>query len=259
MSIKLKKKLLLLGGNGKIGSEIAFKFLENNYQVIVLDKTNSKFKKNIKNLYFEKIDFKIINNIEKKLKKILKKYGTPDTLINASYPTSKDWINCSFDKVKLNYFLENLNMHLGSYYWSSKVVADYMKMKNQGSIIMISSIYSVVSQDPEMYKGTNLVDNQVYPIIKAGINAFVRQMSSFYGRYNIRLNNVCPGGLEDQIKGSRVKQNKNFKSNYLSKLSIKRFCQTSDISEACLFLSDGNKSSYITGQNIIIDGGYTSK
>lgn len=259
MSIKLKKKLMLLGGNGKIGSEIAFKFLENDYQVVVVDKVNTKFKKDINNFFFEKVDFKNLGNIEDKLKKILTKYGTPDTLINASYPTSKNWINCSFDKIKLNYFLENLNIHLGSYYWTSKIVADYMKKKKQGSIIMLSSIYSVVSQDPEMYKGTNLSDNQVYPIIKAGINAFAKQMSSFYGKYNIRLNSVCPGGLEGEIKGSKKKQNKKFKNSYLSKLSIKRFCQTSDISETCLFLSDINKSSYITGQTIIVDGGYTTK
>ena len=83
-----------------------------------------------------------------------------------------------------------------------------MKKKNQGSIIMISSIYSVVSQDPELYKGTNLVDNQVYPIIKSGINAFTKQMSSFYGKYNIRLNSLSPGGLEGEIKGSKNIQNK---------------------------------------------------
>ena len=160
----------------------------------------------------------------------------------------------------MSYFLENLNFHLGSYYWSSKIVADHMKKSKKGSsIIMISSIYSVVAQDPEVYKNTNLVDNQVYPIIKSGINAFTKQMSSFYGKYNIRLNSLSPGGLEGEIKGSKNIQNKVFKKNYLSKLSIKRFCKTSDISEACLFLSDSTKSSYITGQNIIIDGGYTSK
>ena len=58
---------------------------------------------------------------------------------------------------------------------------------------MISSIYSLVSQDPEVYKNTNLQDNQIYGVIKSGINSFVKQMSSFYGKYNIRFNTVCPG------------------------------------------------------------------
>ena len=124
---------------------------------------------------------------------------------------------------------------------------------------MISSIYSIVSQDPEMYKKTNLKDNQVYGVIKSGINTFVKQLSSFYGKYNIRFNTISPGGLEGEIKGSKQKQNKKFKKNYLAKLSIKRFCKPSDITEACIFLSDNKKSSYITGQNIIIDGGYTTK
>lgn len=260
MSLKINKKILfLIGGSGKIGEDITKRFLLADYQVIVLDKVKiKKFTEN-KNLIFEKIDLKNLSLIEKKINKVIKKYGLPDTLINTSYPTTKNWINSTFENIKLGTFLDNLNIHLGSFYWSAKIVADHMKKRKNGSIIMISSIYSIVSQDPEIYKKTNLKDNQTYGVIKSGINAFVKQMSSFYGKYNIRLNTISPGGLEGDIKGSKKKQNSNFKKKYLSKLSLKRFCKPSDISEACIFLSDKEKSSYITGQNIIIDGGYTSK
>ena len=260
MSFKLKKKILyLIGGSGKIGVDIANKFLNIGFKVIVIDKIKSKKIFKNTNLVFETIDLEKLSSLEKKLKNIVKKHGIPDTLINSSYPTSKNWFNSSLDKIKINTFTKNIDIHLGSFFWSSKIIADFMKKKNRGSIIMISSIYSVVSQDPEMYKKTNLRDNQIYGVIKSGINAFVRQMSSFYGKNNIRLNTICPGGLEGEIKGFKQKQNSIFKKNYLSKLSIKRFCKPSDITEACIFLSDDKKSSYITGQNIIIDGGYTTK
>lgn len=260
MSKKIKKKILfLIGGNGTIGNDIAKKFLEHNYKVVVFDLKGSKKIKKNKDLFFEILDLKYLNLIEKKLKRAIKKYGIPNTLINTSYPTSKDWFNSNLEKIKLKVFNDNLNIHLGSFYWSAKIIADIMKKNKKGSIIMISSIYSIVSQDPEIYKNTNLRDNQIYGVIKSGINSFVRQMSSFYGKFNIRLNTICPGGIEGEIKGSKQKQNKLFKKKYLSKLSIKRFCKPSDVSEACIFLSDDEKSSYITGQNIIIDGGYTSK
>ena len=260
MPIKLKKKLLfLIGGSGKIGKDIAIKFLNVGYKVIILDIKKTKEIKKNKNLVFENLNLKKLSSIEKKINSVIKKYGIPDTLINASYPTSKNWINSSVNKIKFKTFIDNVNIHLGSFYWSAKIVADFMKKRRSGSIVMISSIYSLVSQDPEVYKNTNLQDNQIYGVIKSGINSFVKQMSSFYGKYNIRFNTVCPGGLEGEIKGSKQGQNKIFKKNYLSKLSIKRFCKPSDISEACIFLSDHTKSSYITGQNIIIDGGYTSK
>jgi len=94
----------------------------------------------------------------------------------------------------------------------------------------------------------------IYPIIKGGVISHCRQMSSFYASYDLRVNCISPGGLEGKIKGIRDLQDKRFKKNYLNKVPLNRFCKTTDISEACLFLLD-QKSSYITGQNIVIDGG----
>jgi NAD(P)-dependent dehydrogenase (short-subunit alcohol dehydrogenase family) len=134
-----------------------------------------------------------------------------------------------------------------------------MSKKKRGSIIMLSSIYSLVAQDAEMYAQTTLKDNQIYPIIKAGINAAAKQMASFYGSYDLRVNTISPGGIEGSVRGSKLKQDLIFKKKYLAKLFIKRFCKPQDVAQACLYLADDIKSSYLTGQNIVLDGGYTSK
>ena len=116
MSLKLKKKILyLIGGNGKIGSDIANKFLQSGFKVVILDKSQSNIVYKNKNLAFEFIDLEKLNSIEKKLKNITKKYGVPDTLINSSYPTSKNWFNSNLDKIKIN-ITENMNIHLGSFF-----------------------------------------------------------------------------------------------------------------------------------------------
>jgi NAD(P)-dependent dehydrogenase (short-subunit alcohol dehydrogenase family) len=251
------KLAFIVGGSGTIGLEIVNLFKNSHYKIVVLD--NKNIFKGKTNIYYEKLELKEISKIENNIKKIIKYYGIPHVLINASYPITKNWTQASYRKIKLKYFIDNLSLHLGSYYWISKLVADFMSKKKRGSIIMISSIYSLVAQDPEMYIQTTLKDNQAYPIIKAGINAAAKQMASFYGSCNVRVNTISPGGMEGAVKGSKLKQDLIFKKKYLKKLCIKRFCKPQDVAQACLYLADDEKSSYLTGQNIVLDGGYTSR
>ena len=76
-------------------------------------------------------------------------------------------------------------------------------------------------------------------------------MASYYGKYNIRVNSICPGGIKEK------NHNKKFVKKYLDKVPLKRFCRPSDIAANVLFLSS-NASSYITGTMIVIDGGWTA-
>ena len=89
------------------------------------------------------------------------------------------------------------------------------KKRVKGSIILTSSIYGIKAQDLTLYEGTNLEENMTYPVIKAGIIQLVKQMSSYYGRLNIRVNAICPGGLEGKIAGKKTSQDKLFKSRYI--------------------------------------------
>ena len=94
----------------------------------------------------------------------------------------------------------------------------------------------------------------IYPIIKGGIISHCKQLASYYGSYNLRINCISPGGLEGKIKGKNNKQSKSFKKKYLNKVPLNRFCKPKDVAEMCVFLSTP-QSSYITGQNLILDGG----
>ena len=126
------------------------------------------------------------------------------------------------------------------------------KMKKRVLRLFYYSIYGVIAQDPNLYKKTNLNENMVYPIIKGAIISHCRQLASIYGSYNLRINCISPGGIEGNIKGRKI-QNKLFKK-YLNKVPLNRFCKPEDIAEMCVFLSL-SRSSYITGQNLVLDGG----
>ena len=108
----------------------------------------------------------------------------------------------------------------------------------------------MVGQNLNIYQNTNMTENFPYSIIKGGQSNLVKQMASYYGRHKIRVNAVCAGGVFDN-------QNKKFVKNYSKQVPIKRMAKAHEISSTIIFLSS-DASSYITGSNLVVDGGWTS-
>ena len=119
----------------------------------------------------------------------------------------------------------------------------------KGNIIQLSSIYGMVAQDKNIYEGTNMRENVSYAMIKGGILNLIRQMASYYGDFNIRINCISPGGVKD-------KQNKRFIKNYSKRVPLRRMAHVDEIASVIAFLSM-DASSYITGSNLVVDGGWT--
>jgi NAD(P)-dependent dehydrogenase (short-subunit alcohol dehydrogenase family) len=118
-----------------------------------------------------------------------------------------------------------------------------------GSIINMTSIYGVVGNDFTIYEGTEIKTAAPYAAIKGGLINLTRYLASAYGKNNIRFNCVSPGGIFDN-------QNPKFVKAYENKVPLKRMGNPNDIAPVVSFLlSDDSK--YITGQNIIVDGGWT--
>ena len=131
---KLKNKCIIInGGLGLLGMEISLACLNGGAKVIILDVDSSKIKNFDKKAINFKTKYKIVNfdtsnyiSIEKNYKKLLKNVHRVDVLINCSYPKDSDWVNNSFKKIKLESFRKNIDMHMVSYAWLSKLVADSM-------------------------------------------------------------------------------------------------------------------------------------
>ena len=252
----MKKNIYIIGGSGLIGSSFVNLYSKNNVNLIVLDifKSKKQNKGYVKNVHF---DCSKLENIEKKLKNIFIKYGEPDILINCSYPVTKDWKNNTFKKIKYSSFKKNIEIHLNSYCWTAKIFADRMKSKKiPGIIVLLSSIYGIVAQNGENYRGTSMNLNMTYPIIKSGIIGFVKQCASYYGKSKIRINALCPGAILGHVKGSKSPQNKKFIKYFSANVPLKRLADVNEIARVLDFLTSDN-SSYINGQSIVADGGYT--
>lgn len=251
------KKVFLFGGCGLIGKQIVDLFLKEGANVINFDinlKIGKKLSKKYNSIKFsnEYLDVKDLNNFDDNLNKFTKKYGCPDVFINCTYPTSKDWNSSNFKNNTLDNMREHIDIHLNSYSWSAYKICELMRKNHKkGSVILLSSIYGILGQNLSIYKNTDKRENMNYSIIKGGITNLCKQMASFYGKSNLRINALCPGGIYS------ANMNKIFIKNYVSQNPLKRLGKPEDVANSALFLAS-DASSYITGTNFLIDGGWSA-
>jgi NAD(P)-dependent dehydrogenase (short-subunit alcohol dehydrogenase family) len=124
-----------------------------------------------------------------------------------------------------------------------------MQPLGRGSIINIASIYGVVSNDPSLYSGTAMVQPPTYNFVKAGMINFTRYLACYYGKSGIRANCISPGGYFNQ-------QPEPFVERYSQRVPLGRMMGHEDLQGAVVFLAS-DASAYVTGANLMVDGGWT--
>jgi len=133
----------------------------------------------------------------------------------------------------------------------TRTIGEVMKNQRNGSIINISSIQGIVGPDFTLYEGTDMDVPPDYFFHKGGLINLTRYFASRLGPYNVRVNSVSPGGLY-------AGQDERFVERYSKRTFLGRMAEGEDIKGVVVFLAS-DASSYITGTNIIVDGGYTAK
>lgn len=248
------KAVIIIGGFGLIGKELCKGFMANGSQIIIASKTKNpgllSQLKNLKNGKIEYFPFDIFQeeDIEKLLKYALNKFKRIDVFVNCSWPRTKDWAT-NVEKVSYKSVKINLINHLGGYYNCTQRVALQMKKQKSGSIINFSSIYGLVAPTFSIYERTKMTSPPAYPLIKGGINIMTKYFASYFGKYNVRVNCISPGGVY-------TNEDPKFVKNYNKLTPLGRMANPDDLVMPALFLaSEGSK--YITGHNLLVDGGWT--
>ena len=243
--ITLEDKIIVVtGGSGLIGSAIVaqineLKGIAINADIHEDEEVNLKFHLDITN------DLSIKSLIEK----VIDKYQRIDGWVNSAYPRTEDWSN-KLEDLSFDSWRKNVDWHMNGYFISSKMVLDIMKQQGNGSLVNLSSIYGMVGPDFTVYEGTAMTMPAAYSAIKAGIINMDRYLASYFGKNNIRVNTVSPGGIFNN-------QPEIFLQNYNKKVPLGRMGLPTDISKGVAFLLS-DASSYITGHNLVIDGGWTA-
>ena len=259
------KKSYVIGGAGLIGTEISKAVASAGSETVILDVNSSKSISICEELNdngfcsnYEDFDCTDLERLEIIYEDIIKKYGCPDIFINCSYPRTDDYKNNNFKEINFKSYRTNVDINMNSQIWLAYLTAELMvKYKKEGKIIQFSSIYGVVGQDTSLYEGTEVTENMTYSVAKGGIINFTRQMASYYGKYQILVNTICPGAVSGHVPGVSNKQSKILVDNLTKRIPLKRLAQPQEIASTTLFLAS-SASSYITGSTLIVDGGWTA-
>ncbi|MGB0392179.1 MAG: oxidoreductase [Salibacteraceae bacterium] len=241
------KVILVTGGSGLIGKSIVKDIQSHGGIAINLDINIDPDNDLESHQVF--CDITDSSTIKTCFEKIFNHFGRIDGLVNNAYPRTKDWGN-KFEDVTPGSWAKNVEMQLNPTFYLSQEVSKYMVSNKKGSIVNISSIYGVVGNDFTVYDGTEMTSPAAYAAIKGGIINFTKYMASYLGKNGVRVNCVSPGGIFDN-------QNPTFVANFEHRVPLKRMGNPEDIAPAVSFLlSDG--ANYITGHNLIVDGGWTA-
>ena len=262
----LKNKIIVItGGLGQIGKALACELALSNSKIIILDIQNKNKLKNIKNyhviknnIFYFKCDVSNKKSVKNVSKKILKKFKKIHILINNAAQNDavekkKNLNNSKFENLSLKDWQKTILVNLNSMFLCSQIFGREL-IKNKNSIIInISSIYGMVGPNPNIYKHKNkkvFHKNPAYLTSKAGVLNFTRFLASYWGEKGMRVNCISPGGIENR-------QNKNFIKKYKNNTLLGRMGKTDDIVGVVKFLCSKD-SKYITGSNLVVDGGWTA-
>jgi NAD(P)-dependent dehydrogenase (short-subunit alcohol dehydrogenase family) len=246
MQNRLANKIIIVtGGNGLLGKVIIDR-LNSEGAFCINFEINHETNQDFSHVY---CDITKSDSIDKALSLVLSKYSRIDGLVNNAYPRTKDW-GTLFEDIAYDSWKQNVDWQLNSYFYISQKVATQMSLQKEGSIVNMASIYGVVGPDFTIYEGTTMTMPAAYSAIKGALINFTRYVASYFGPQQVRVNAVSPGGIFDN-------QNEIFVNNYSKKVPMRRLGTPEDIAPTVAFLlSDDSK--YITGQNILVDGGWSS-
>lgn len=264
------KVAVITGASGYLGKSMAEGLLEQQCNVILFGRgqkiidTHAELQDEYRTckVDYYNVDFYNTEEYKRCLENCVESNDKIDILINNSFDFSKDiGFNCDegrFENLSKEMFLKGME---SSIYWhllAIQVIGEKMKQQKSGSIINISSMYGskIVPDVNNLYEGTDSFNPVTYSIGKGGLHhGLTKYCSVHYSKYNIRVNSISPGAFPN-LGGGRNKGNNIVVDRLIKKTPLGRVGHPKDLKSAIVFLADDG-SSFMTGQNLIIDGGMT--
>lgn len=252
------KVFIVAGGARDLGRDMAFALAEAGGNGVLTSRNKSSAektsleiaKKTGRKVTGLPLDAAIEKNVEEVVAKTLKKYGRIDVLVNCVGGGASAGSSTRLEERRLEDWELLHRTNLNSIFLLCKHVVPIMKKLGAGSIINIASIAAITGRDRRVYPDGMSAQSIDYASAKSAIVGLTRDMAAYLGPDGIRVNAISPGGFE---RG----QPESFIKSYSDKTPLRRMGRDGvDIKGAVLFLA-AESSAYVTGHNLVVDGGFT--
>lgn len=258
------KTAIVTGALGLIGKEHCRALSEAGANVIVADIDKVMSQNFAESLQTESVgvslDVTNPDSIKSLRDAVLTRFGHIDILVNNAaindmFEDPKAATEQSkFENYPLELWQKSLDVNLTGVFLCSQILGYEMAKQKAGSIINIASTYGISAPDQSLYikeDGTqSFYKPPAYSATKGAVIMFTRYLASYWGKEGVRVNTLTPGGVENS-------QDDFFIQKYSSKTPLGRMAQPTDYKGSLIFLAS-DASSYMTGANLIVDGGWTS-
>lgn len=259
--------VIITGGLGQLGRQFCFTLLEMGAKVGIFDISVKKEKMlsivgqyyNHPNLNFQEVDVTKKKSLESAVENIIDKWGFPHGLINNaaldSPPNAPAEENGPFETYPEQSWDQVMEVNTKGVFLSCQVIGGEMAKAGRGSIINICSTYGLVSPDQRIYEyrekqGNPFYKPVAYSVSKSSLLNLTRYLATYWAPKNIRVNTLTFGGVFNH-------QDDEFLSGYCSRVPLGRMAREDEYNGAVVFLMS-DASSYMTGSNLVIDGGWTA-
>ncbi|SMO87846.1 SDR family oxidoreductase [Fodinibius sediminis] len=250
------KVVLVTGGYGYLGKAIVKSLSGHGATVYVLGRNKQKFQNSFnevpsKEIYFQQCDVSETSSIRQALEIVSTSEGVIDVLINNAFYSAGQSPESMTDEE----WTIGIDGTLSSVFRCIREIIPYFKKQKYGNIINVSSMYGMIAPNFDVYEETpQFLNPPNYGAAKAGILQLSRYYASYLGKYKVTVNSVTPGAFPSD----EVQKNDGFINNLSKQTFLGRIGQPEDLAGLFTFLSS-DAANYITGQNFVVDGGWTTK
>jgi gluconate 5-dehydrogenase len=266
------KTVVLTGAAGFLGRTFGQAFLANGAKVVALGRGDRILREGqtwkdqfgADKVVVHQVDMYDNDALRAVCADITEREGRIDVLVNNAYElgpqTGFNTPSGSLENASFEQWQRNLQCGVIWAVTTTQILGARMKAQGYGSIINIATMYSAVAPRPQLYEGTASLNPPGYSAAKAALAAFTRYTASFWGRNGVRANCISPGpfsNTEDLDGPNSVAEDSPFVQRLKGSTSLNRIGRPAELCGALLFLAS-DASSYVTGQNLFVDGGWTT-
>lgn len=260
--------VVITGGLGQIGRQFALELIDRGARVAIFNRRlpdqatlRERFPVDASHLAFFAVDITQKASVKAGLDAVVAQWGVPHVLVNNAgidtQPSAPPEVSGPFEEFPEDVWREVLEVNMTGTFLCCQVIGGAMAKLGRGSIVNVGSIYGMLSpvQDIYAYKeeltGTPFIKPVAYCASKSGLYNFTRYLATYWGKKGVRVNILTPSGVR------RDTQDAQFQANYCQRMPIGRMAEEDEYNGALVFLAS-DASRYMTGSNLVVDGGWTA-